>query len=218
MATAGETLHAKTREERGTKACRRLRDEGQVPAVLYGHEEKAVVLQVPYEELEAALRHHSRMIELRLDDRSETVLVKDVQYDAFGMQLVHADFQRVKMDETLEIEVPVILKGKPKEEHAVLQQMLDAVEVECLPGNIPEEIVMTVGEMTIGDSRHVADLEAPEGVKLISDPETVVATVTAARAEEVEEEILAEAAPGAEEPELIRPEREEEEEEEAGEE
>jgi len=210
--TAGKTLHAKKRKVNGTRACRRLRAEGEVPAVLYGHKEKTEAVQVPYEELEGALRHHGRMFELRIGRKKEPVLLKEVQYDALGTQIVHADFQRVAMDEKLTLEVPITLKGKPKVEHAVLQQTLDAVEVECLPGDIPEEIIAQTADMEMGGTVHVSDLDALEGVKVLTDPETIVAALTAAAAEAAVEEEAAPAAE-AEEPELVgRKEKEEAEE------
>lgn len=175
MPTASKTFHAKKRKANGTRACRRLRAEGEVPAVLYGHKEKTEAVQVSYEELEGALRHHGRMFELNIGHKKEPVLLKEVQYDALGTQIVHADFQRVAMDEKLTLEVPITLKGKPKVEHAVLQQTLGAVEVECLPGDIPEEIIAQTADMEMGDTVHVSDLDALEGVKVLTDPETIVA-------------------------------------------
>jgi large subunit ribosomal protein L25 len=218
VAATGEILHAKKREAVGTNACRSLRDGGDVPAVLYGHKEEPVNLQVPYEELDAALRHHSRMVELRIGRQKEPALLKEVQYDAFGMQLVHADFLRVAMDEAITLEIPIELKGRPKQEEAVLQQTLDSVEVECLPTDIPESIVGQVGDLEIGDTLHLSALEMPPKVKALTDPETVVATVTAAELEEPEEELeAAEAAlaAAAGEPEVIGREEGEEEEPEA---
>jgi len=210
--TASKTFHAKKRKANGTRACRRLRAEGEVPAVLYGHKEKTEAVQVSYEELEGALRHHGRMFELNIGHKKEPVLLKEVQYDALGTQIVHADFQRVAMDEKLTLEVPITLKGKPKVEHAVLQQTLGAVEVECLPGDIPEEIIAQTADMEMGDTVHVSDLDALEGVKVLTDPETIVAALTAAAAEAAVEEEAAPAAE-AEEPELVgRKEKEEAEE------
>lgn len=212
MPTASKTFHAKKRKANGTRACRRLRAEGEVPAVLYGHKEKTEAVQVSYEELEGALRHHGRMFELNIGHKKEPVLLKEVQYDALGTQIVHADFQRVAMDEKLTLEVPITLKGKPKVEHAVLQQTLGAVEVECLPGDIPEEIIAQTADMEMGDTVHVSDLDALEGVKVLTDPETIVAALTAAAAEAAVEEEAAPAAE-AEEPELVgRKEKEEAEE------
>jgi large subunit ribosomal protein L25 len=219
VASSTETLQAKTREAQGTRACRKLRAEGQVPAVLYGHEEAPESVQVGRIELEDALRRRARMFELHLGAKKDMVLLKDVQYDAFGSDLVHADFIRVAMDEALRLEVPIQLKGQPKAEHAVLQQTLPQVEIECLPKDIPEALIALVGDLKIGDVFHVSQLTVPAGVKIITEGDLIVATLSA-----ILEEIAAPtAAPvegeGGVEPEVIgrKPGEEEGEEEEEGE-
>ena len=205
-----ETLKVKKREARGTKACRRLRAEGLIPAVIYGHGEESVAVQMSAEDFERALRHHSRMFDLRLGRKKESVLLRDMQHDSLGDEIIHADFVRVAMDETIEIEVPITLKGKPKVEHAVLQQTLASLEVECLPGDIPEQILAQVGHLEMSQSISVADLEMPEGVTALTDAETVVATLTPAEIEEEPEEAAA-AVEAMEEPEVIGREEEPEE-------
>jgi len=208
---ATETLHAKKREVSGSRACRRLRAEGLVPAILYGRKEEPEPLQIPSEELVETLRRHSRILELRVGRKKESVLVKAVQYDAFGSEIVHVDFVRVAMDEQVTLEVPIVLKGTPKQEHAVLQQALDAVEIECLPGDIPESFVTPVGHLQVGEMVRVAQLDVPKGVRLLTDPETIVATLTMAMKEEAEA-APAEAEVAALEPELIGREKKEEDE------
>ena len=198
-----ETLKARKREAHGTKACRRLRASGQIPAVIYGHGQEAVAVQVPADEFARALRHHSRMFTIRLGRKKESVLLRAIQHDALGEEVVHADFVRVAMDEAIQIEVPVTLKGKPKVEHAVLQQTLAALEVECLPSDIPEEILAPVGHLEMSQSLSVADLELPEGVRALTDPETVVATLSPAKIEEEPPEEVAAAVEAGEEPEVI---------------
>jgi len=208
---ATETLHAKKREVSGSRACRRLRAEGLVPAILYGRKEEPEPLQIPSEELEETLRHPSRILELHVGRKKESVLVKAVQYDAFGSEVVHVDFVRVAMDEKVTLEVPIVLKGTPKREHAVLQQALDTVEIECLPGDIPESFVTPVGHLQVGEMVRVAQLDVPKGVRILTDPETVVATLTLAMKEEAVA-APAEAEVAAVEPELIGREKKEEEE------
>jgi len=208
---ATETLHAKKREVSGSRACRRLRAEGLVPAILYGRKEEPEPLQIPSEELEETLRHHSRILELHVGRKKESVLVKAVQYDAFGSEVVHVDFVRVAMDEKVTLEVPIVLKGTPKREHAVLQQALDAVEIECLPADIPESFVTPVGHLQVGEIVRVAQLDVPKGVRILTDPETVVATLTLAMKEEAVA-APAEAEVAAVEPELIGREKKEEDE------
>jgi large subunit ribosomal protein L25 len=198
-----EKLKVTKREARGTKACRRLREEGQIPAVIYGHGQDPLAVQMSAEEFERALRHHSRMFDLRLGRKKESVLLRDIQHDSLGDQVIHADFVRVAMDEAIQIEVPVTLKGKPKVEHAVLQQTLASLEIECLPSDIPEEILAPVGHLEMSQSVSVADLDLPEGVTPVTDPETVVATLTPATLEEELPEEAAAAVEAVEEPEVI---------------
>ena len=209
MSTASEALHATPREAKGTRACRRLRAQGQVPAVLYGHKEATLDIQVSAEELEDALRRRSRMVELHLGKHKDFVLLRDIQYDAFGDVVVHADFMRVAMDEKLTLEVPIQLKGAPKLEHAVLQQTLAQVEIECLPKDIPEAVIAQVAGMVVGQTFTVRELVIPTGVRILTGPELIVATVTA-----IAEEVVAPAAvaegEAAVEPEVIGRKAEEE--------
>jgi len=198
-----ETLRAKKREARGTKACRRLREAGQIPAIVYGHEQEPVAVQVSAEDLDRALRHRSRMFDIRLGRKKESVLLRDIQHDALGDEVIHADFVRVAMDEAIAIEVPITLKGKPRVEHAVLQQTLASLEVECLPSDIPEEILALVGDLKVGQSVSVADLAMPENVKVLTDAETIVAALTQTAIEEEPVEEAAAAAEAVGEPEVI---------------
>ena len=210
MGIATETLHGTKRETKGTRACRLLRREGKVPAVLYGRKKDAVPFQVLAEELAEALRQHTRMFELQLDEIKDTVLLKDVQYDSFGDNIVHVDFVRIAMDEAVTLEVPILLKGHPKVEHAVLEQTLAIVKIECLPKDIPEAVILQVADIQLNETRTVKDITLPAGVKILTAPEVIVAAMKA-----IKEEVAA--APGAApvvaagvEPELIRKEKLEE--------
>jgi len=201
VAATSEKLNAKKREALGTRACLRIREAGDVPVVLYGHKEETLSLQVPYDELDSALRRHTRILELVVDAHKQSVLIKAVQYDALGDELIHADLLRVAMDEVIRLEVQIVLKGTPKAEHSVLQRAIDAVEVECLPANIPESIPVNVADLEIGDILHVSDLTPPPGVTFVSSPETIVASLTMAEEEEAPE--IAAPVEGAVEPEVI---------------
>jgi large subunit ribosomal protein L25 len=216
VAISTETLHAKKREAGGTRACRLLRAQGQVPAVIYGRQEGPVAIQMSHEELEDAVRRRARMFELEVGKKRDHVLLKEVQYDAFGSEIIHADFVRVAMDEAVSLTVPIQLKGAAKVEHAVLQQTLGQVEIKCLPKDIPEAIVALVAEMKLGDTFKVSQLEPAPGVTVLTGPDVIVAALTA-----IEEEVAAPAAAPVEaaaaEPEVIgrKAEPEEGEEEEA---
>jgi large subunit ribosomal protein L25 len=190
------------RSERGSRANKRLRDTGRVPGVVYGHKEE--VLSVSMDKLDVT--HHlskgAHVFDLSMNGKSETVLVKEVQYDHLGDDVIHVDFNRVSADERVKVAVPIELKGKPKEaEGGVLTQVLASLEVDCLVLEIPEVIRHSVVDMKLDDVLHVKDLVLPAGVKALQDGELIVATV-----KEVKEvlTVAPEAAEGAAaEPEVI---------------
>jgi large subunit ribosomal protein L25 len=208
-----EILKAEKREAAGTRACRLLRAQGQVPVVLYGHKEETVPLQISGKALEDALHRRVRMFELEVGKKKEVALLKEVQYDSFGDAPVHADFVRIAMDETLRLEVPIQLKNPPKIEHTMLEQPLVQVLIECLPKDIPEAIVAIVSDMKEGEFRKVGALVPPPGVKIMTDPEVIFATLKTIQEEVVEPTAAAAAEGAAVEPEVItrKPEEGEEE-------
>ena len=109
----------------GKRHAARLRKRGLIPAIIYGHKKDPVAVALPHEELEAAIRHHVRLVELKLEGKGETALIKEVQHDYLGRAIVHVDFERVDKDEKVEIEVDIELKGTPPA-NAVLDQPLHA--------------------------------------------------------------------------------------------
>ncbi|MFP4052786.1 MAG: 50S ribosomal protein L25 [Phycisphaerae bacterium] len=207
------TMKATKREDSGTRAARRLRSEGLTPAIMYGHGEASVSLAVNTHEVELAILHGERVLDIELEGKTENALIKDVQYDTFGQEILHVDLTRVNLDEMVEVYVPVILRGTPTgvTEGGMLQQVTAEVAVECKVRDIPEEIRLDVNDMQIGDSFHAADLVLPTEGTIVDDPETVICTVSFVTEEEEAEE-------GAEEEALLEPEVIGEKEEEEGEE
>jgi large subunit ribosomal protein L25 len=201
---------ANKRDNRGTKKARRLRKQGLVPAVVYGHGEGTVSVSVPRDEFAAVLRHGQRIVELQTDGNLQTMLIRDIQWDALGQDILHIDFTRVSRDERIQIEVAVELKGTAPGATAggVLEQVKHTLEVECLAMNVPESIRVPVGELQIGQAIHVKDLKLPEGVKVLEDPEAIVVHVLQPAAEP--EAAPTEATETAE-PEVIKREKPEEE-------
>ena len=179
MSTQSVQISAKPRTELGSRANKRLRDAGLVPGVVYGHKEAVVPVTLPRKEVMTHLNHGAHLFELALDGKSERVLVKEVQYDHLGLEIIHVDFARVSLDEKVEVTVPIELKGTPKGEAdgGVLQQILSEIEVECLVTEIPDAVRHNVSEMALNDVLHVRDLKLPAGVTPIPDGEVIVATV-----------------------------------------
>jgi large subunit ribosomal protein L25 len=203
MAVQSAQVTAKPRTELGSRANKRLRDAGFVPGVIYGHKEAVVTVTLPKVELVSELERGTHLFDLSVDGKNEKVLVKEVQYDHLGIELLHIDFARVSLDEKVKVSVPLELRGTPKGEAdgGVMQQIISVLEVECLVTNIPDVIRHNVAEMALNDVVHIKDLKLPEGVRLLQDPELIAVTVR-----EVMEEVSAEPVEGAAttaEPEVI---------------
>ncbi len=200
MATQSANVTVKPRSELGSRANKRLRDAGFIPGVIYGHKEAVVPVTLPKKEVVNHLNHGAHVFDLAIDGRSEKVLVKEVQYDHLGLEVLHVDFARVSLDERVEVTVPLELKGTPKGEAdgGVLQQTVQELEIECLVTEIPDAIRHNVSEMALNDVLHIKDLKLPAGAKALQDEELIVATV-----KEIVEEAPAEAPEGSAEPEVI---------------
>ena len=201
MATQSIQIAAEPRAGLGSRANKRLRDTGKVPGVVYGHKEAVVPVSLPKKELVNHLNHGAHVFDLSLDGKAEKVLVKEVQYDHLGIEVIHIDFARVSADERVEVTVPLELKGTPAGEAdgGVLQQIMAELEVECLVTDIPSAIVHNVSEMKLDDVLHISDLKLPPGVKALQDADQLVAQVKT-----IEEEAATPAADeGAAEPEVI---------------
>jgi large subunit ribosomal protein L25 len=196
-------LSAQNRTALGSRANKRLRDTGLVPGVVYGHKQDVLPISLPKKELVNFLEHGAHLFALNLDGKNENVLVKEVQYDHLGLDVLHVDFARVDLNERVQVTVPLELKGEPKgeSEGGVLTQLISDLEVECVVTDIPEIIRHNVSEMGLDSVLHIKDIALPSGVKALQDGELIVATV-----KEVKEEVAAAAAPAAEgagEPEVI---------------
>ncbi len=176
------TLQANEREGRGKNAARRLRASGMTPAILYGDRE-STSLAVETRTLDYTLTHFgdNALYDIDLGTGSSTARVVDAHRDPVTGMLVHVDFAPVNMREKIEVTVPLTVLGEAAgaEEGGVLQQVAYEVQVETLPGDIPQEITLDVTNLGMNENLSLGDLTLPEGVTLLSDPEEVAATVTA---------------------------------------
>jgi large subunit ribosomal protein L25 len=203
-----ETIETQVRNDLGTRSTRRLRRAGAVPAILYGHGQPNVNLSMSAEQLEAAVRHGSRLIMLS-GAVSERAFIRDLQWDTWGNDVLHVDLTRVSEHEKVEVHVAIELRGEAPGVKAggVIQHLIHEVKVECEVTAIPEKLFVKVNHLEIGQSITVGQMELPLGVKLDLDPEEVVVQCVEP-VEEVEEEAAGES--GAVEPEIIGRKKEEE--------
>ncbi len=206
------TLSLQPRKERGTRQARKLRQQGLVPAVIYGHNTPSVPVKVSRHDIEHVVRvQHARMITVDLNGQQETVLIREVQWDVFGREIIHVDFERKATAEKVRVTVPIELRNTPRQTGgAVLDQPLHAVHVECPLGSIPEAIRVDLTQLSLGHPIHVKDLVVPEGVRVLEPPDAVVVQLKLRGTAEVPAAAPAEA-PAA--PEVIKKERKAEEEE-----
>ena len=173
-----DVLQATRRTSLGSAATRRLRRDGYVPAVLYGHGESNEHVAVPVREVKMVLRHHSKTIKLG-GELNENALIADMQYDALGIDVLHMDLIRVNLKELVEVTVPIHTHGVAPGTTGggVLLESLHEVDIRCPAGAIPERLELDVNSMEVGDQALVSDLELPEGVEVITDADTVLARV-----------------------------------------
>ena len=211
---AGERvkLAVRERETSGSRATARLRQEGLIPGVLYGRGKKPHAIVVPERELRSALtgsagRHAILDVVLEGQKTSHASILKDFQVDPIRGRITHFDLHEVRLDEAITAQVAIELTGESPgvKVGGVLSALVREVSVEALPLEMPDRLLLDIGETEIGSTLRVADLVAPEGSKILDDPDTVVVTVAAPRVEieeEPEEEELAEGeeAPEGEEP------------------
>jgi large subunit ribosomal protein L25 len=169
-------LTAEKRDTRGSRAAIRLRKAGRIPGTVYGHKEEAVSISVNGEELNRAIRVlHSRTFNLTLGGKTETVLVKELQWDHLGSEMIHVDFERHDLSEVVKVTVKVELRNTPKNTGGgVLDQPLHTLHVECPLGKIPDSIRVDIAGLTLGNPIHVRELTLPEGVKVLEGAEAVV--------------------------------------------
>ena len=175
------------RETEGSRANRRMRREGRVPAVIYGGESESLPVSVDARELRHALHAAGAVLELSLDGETTNAVLKDAQWDPVRGDTWHVDFLRVRMDVAIQTPVVLELVGADEapgtSEGGVLEQQLRELNVEALPGDVPEVIQHDASTLEAGATLTVADLTAPQGVTILDEPDAVVASITMPRLE-----------------------------------
>ncbi|PKF50046.1 50S ribosomal protein L25 [Enterovibrio nigricans] len=166
-------LHAKSRNEIGTSACRRLRKMGLIPATLYGANKTAASISVINTEVTHAEINHKlfhNIIYLNLDGVIESILVKDVQRHPFKPLIQHLDFLRIKRDEVVTITMPLNVIGEEDlvKKGLVANKVIQDVEVSCLPSNLPEQISVDLSDLEAGDMVLLKELNLGDGVEIVS--------------------------------------------------
>jgi large subunit ribosomal protein L25 len=191
-------LAVEIRSATGKGVARKLRQSGRIPAVLYGHGNAPTPLVIDPRALETILRDSDAGMNALIDLRGDAsvagkmVMVKDLQREPVRGAMVHADLLEIDANQAVQVAVPVHVHGTPKGvtlSGGILDQVLREVELECLPDAIPEELVLDVSGLDLGDSLHVRDIGLPSGVTLLTDDDLSVVSVAAASVAEEAEEV-----------------------------
>jgi len=181
------------------KGVRFLRRQGITPAHLFGHGLKSLTLQCETAKLERLLAQAgaTRLISLRVNNEkmARPVLVREIQTESITGKLLHVDFYQVKMEEKVEVEIPIVLVGEApalKARDNMLLRELNALTLECLPGKIPTRLEVNIGSLTErGQAVRVKDITVGSDISILNDPEQVVVTVIVRAKEKVEEKVVA---------------------------
>lgn len=187
-------LKAEVRTSTGSKGSARLRRQGRIPAIVYGHQKTPESISLDAHDFVEGLHHGHRLMDIQIGSKTETLLVKDVQYDYLGRDIIHADLIRVNVSERVRVSVAIELKGTAKgsSEGGMIEEHAAHIEVECLVTNIPESLPVSIKDVGVGDALHAGDVAMPEGVTLMSPAETLLVTchmkAAAKSTEELEEE------------------------------
>ncbi len=205
------TLEVSRREGVGKGVATKLRQQGKIPAVVYGGHKEPVAITVDRKSVVDLIQKSSHgirsifLLKMAGSDQQRHAMIKDTQMDPISRRMTHIDFVRIIMDETVRLTVPVHHTGTAigVKEGGILDFQVRDLHIECLPNAIPDSIDIDISGLELHHSLRVSDLKLPEGVKVHEDPDRVIVSVTSARVEEVVAVVDAAAATAAE-PEVIK--------------
>ena len=175
---SNETLDVQKRDAVGTTAVRKLRRDGLVPAILYGHGEENVNLSIRADAIGNIIRHGTKMVALT-GSVSETAILRDVQWDAFGIDVLHVDLTRVSRTEQVEVTLPIELHGEAPgtSEGGQLAFATHQVVIRCPAGAIPDHLQVNIGDLHIGSAIHASDIPLPDGADLVTTPSELIVQI-----------------------------------------
>ncbi len=176
------------RDRVGTRHALRLRQQGRMPAVIYGHQESPLPIWLELSEIDHLLHAHTHLLEVAIDNKAQPCLIKDVQWDHLGSHIIHVDLARVDLTEKVTVTVELDFTGDPiglKESGAFLEHARTQIKIRCLATQIPDKIRVDLSNLGVGQFLAVKDLQLPQGVSAAEDPETILAAIHVAVAEEV---------------------------------
>lgn len=206
-----EPRDAQKNKGTGTRVARRLRKGGRIPAVIYGHKQAVVPVTLSHDDAVRMVKAPGHLAELDLGGSTETVLIRDVQWNHLGKEVLHLDFARVSAEEIIETDVSLEARGQAAGQAAggIVEQVVHSLRIKCPAGAIPDAIRVDISELQLDQAIHVSDLKLPPDVTIVdADPELLLIHVVSRAAEPEPTEGAGE---GPAEPQVIKPERKEKE-------
>lgn len=184
-----DTLNVKRRDETGTLRMRRMRKAGHIPAILYGHGEDSISLTLLANEVNAMIRHGSHIVQLT-GDLKESALVKQIQWDQLGSDVMHLDLSRIDAKEEVEVAINIELRGLAPgtKQGGILNQSLHEVTIACAADILPEQLEINVNELEVNETITASQITLPAGAKLVTPGDEIVVTCAEPKAEEETEE------------------------------
>jgi large subunit ribosomal protein L25 len=206
-----EPRDAQKNKGTGTRVARRLRKGGRIPAVIYGHKQAVVPVTLSHDDVLRMIKTPGHLAELDLGGATETVLIREVQWDHLGKEVLHLDFARVSAEEVVETEVTVELRGHPAGAAAggIVEHVVHSLSIKCRAGAIPDSIKVDISELQLDQGIHVRELKLPPDVTVDADPDLLLVHVVSRAA--APEPAVEAAAESPTQPEVIKPERKEKE-------
>ena len=209
------TLHVERRERVGSRYAKRERSVGKLPAVLYGHGQDPMSLTLNAKEAIRLFEQGERVFNIDLSgEGAQAVLLKDIQFDYLGTNVIHVDLARVDMTEEIDSHVVLRFVGEApgmKRAGAIFMHPMSSLHIRCTVADLPDHIDVSVAELELGATIHARDIALPANIKLESDPDSIIAQIVEAVTEEATGE-AAEVAASSAEPEVITKKKEEKEE------
>ena len=187
MAQEYEKLDLKERTVKGKSKARSLRRDGMVPGVYYFRGEENVDLQIDKKKLYHAMSSGQHVFEVEMNGATQYVTIKGIQYHPVTDEVLHIDLMQVNMTEKMKFTIPISLEGEAEgvKEGGVLSQILTTIDVNCLPTSVPDNILVDISNMELNSNMTIADIvNIPEGVEILSDPESTIATLAPPKEEE----------------------------------
>lgn len=176
-------IDSMTRNEIGTNACNRLRHEGVIPSVIYGHDFQTHSLKVDLGQLKGIIRNYGEnaIIEVKVDGQGFPAMIKEVQRDPITNEIIHLDLQKIDISHKITTSIPILIAGKKSlDNDHILQQQLQKIEVECYPDQVPNNVTVDISKLAMSNSYKVGDVELGEDITILTNADEIIASITKA--------------------------------------